>query len=104
MAHAALLTGSFDKALEFSDRAILLAPDLLVHKGNRAHALMFMGRTEEARRLYVAHKGQRLSELEYKTWEEAVSEDFALFRKAGLGHLAGSAMAEIEQELPVQSR
>ena len=67
---------------------------------NRVHALMFLGRAEDAKALYLAHKGgQVISGRGFPTtWERAIAEDFAEFRKAGLTH---PMMAEIEMELGV---
>ena len=63
---------------------------------NRAHALMFLERREEAKTLYLAHKGKPLSKQDNRLWERVVVEDFAEFRKAGLEH---PMMADIEKEL-----
>lgn len=101
VAYDALLAQAFDKALSTAERAIALAPDILWIKANRAHALLFLGRTQEAEELYLAHKGQQIPQLNDKLWEVAVGDDFAQFRKAGLEHLAGPAMAEIAGELGV---
>jgi hypothetical protein len=67
---------------------------------NRAHALMFLGRGEDSKALYLAHKGKPLTEQDARLWESIIVEDFAEFRKAGLTH---SMMADIEKELGVAS-
>ena len=59
---------------------------------------MFMGHDEEAKTLYLAHKGQPISEADNKFWEQAIVEDYEEFRKAGLTH---PIMADIEKELGV---
>ena len=64
----ALFAREFTKALTVSDRAHALLPDDLEIETNRAHALMFLGRREEARALYVAHKGKPLSEKDTRLW------------------------------------
>lgn len=59
--------------------------------GNRAHALMFLGRTDEARAIYLAHRGEQING---KTWEQQTLADFAELRKAGL---TNPLMDEIEK-------
>jgi hypothetical protein len=94
----ALLAREFPKALTVAERAHALFPDDLGIESNRAHALMFLGRGEESRALYLAHRGQRISEPGGQLWERVVVDDFAEFRKAGLTH---PMMAEVEKELRV---
>jgi predicted Zn-dependent protease len=81
----------FEKALEASDRAIAAAPGHIWIDTNCAHALMFLGRVEEARTLYLAHRGEKT--LDDKIWEDVILEDFAELRKAGL---TNPLMDEIE--------
>jgi tetratricopeptide (TPR) repeat protein len=80
----ALFARDFSRALAASERARALDPDKLVFEGNHAHALMFLGRAEEARTIYLSHKDEPLPELDDKSWGQAVVDDFAEFRKAGL--------------------
>jgi TPR repeat protein len=94
----ALFAGEFLKALTVADRSHALFPDDLGIETNRAHALMFLGREEEAKALYLAHKGKPVSEPDGQLWERVIAEDFAEFRTAGLTH---PMMAEIEKELGV---
>jgi TPR repeat protein len=94
----ALFAKQFTKALTVADRAHTLFPNNLGIETNRAHALMFTGGDEEAKALYVAHKGEPVSEVGNKLWEQAIAEDFAQFRKAGLTH---PMMADIEKELGI---
>jgi hypothetical protein len=58
---------------------------------NRAHALMFLGRVDEARALYLANRGKKT--IGDKLWENVVREDFADLRKAGLSHPLMSEVA-----------
>ncbi len=81
-----------------ADRAHALLPDDLGIEINRAHALMFVERSEEARALYLAHKGKPISEQDSSLWERVIGDDFAKLRKAGLTH---PMMADIENELGV---
>jgi hypothetical protein len=60
---------------------------------NRAHALMFLGRVDEARALYLKYRGQQQVQGD-KSWEAVVLEDFAKIQKAGLTH---PLMQEIEK-------
>jgi TPR repeat protein len=54
--------------------------------------LMMLGRTEEAKAVYLAHKGEA---LQGKTWEMVVADDFAKLRAAGITH---PLMGDIEKE------
>jgi len=94
----ALLASEFPKALMVADRSHALFPDDLPIESNRAHALMFLGREDASRALYLAHKGKRISGPGGQLWESVILEDFAVFRKAGLTH---PMMADIEKELGV---
>jgi tetratricopeptide (TPR) repeat protein len=95
----ALFAKEFTKALSVANRAHALIPDRLLIETNRAHALMFMERGEEAKALYLAHKGKPLSEQDNRLWEDVIIKDFAeLHSKAGLTH---PMMADIEKELGV---
>jgi TPR repeat protein len=93
----ALLTKEFAKALTVAGRSHALIPDSLAIESNRAHALMLMGNGEEARALYLAHKGEPVVELG-KLWERAIADDLAVLREAGLTH---PMMADIEKELGI---
>ncbi len=93
-----LFAREFTRALSVADRAHALLPDDLGIETNRAHALMFLERSEEAQTLYVAYKGKPMSEQDSSVWERVIAADFAEFRKAGLTH---PMMADIEKELGV---
>jgi tetratricopeptide (TPR) repeat protein len=94
----ALLARDFTKALTVAERAHALHPGNLNIEANRAYALMFLGREEEAKSLYLAHKREPVEEEDNKLWERVVATDFADLRKAGLTH---PMMADIEKELGV---
>jgi tetratricopeptide (TPR) repeat protein len=91
------LAGNFATALQVADEAIAHAPDQIWLYTNKAHALMFLGRTDEARELYRKYRGTQLQKD--KPWEAAVLEDFAAFRKA---QLSNPLMDEIEKEFSSQ--
>jgi len=82
----------FVRALEVADQVIALAPDTIWLYTNRAHALMFLGRMDEARALYLGYRGEKDVQAG-KSWTTVVLEDFADLRKAGLTH---PLMDEIE--------
>ena len=80
----ALRARDFSRALSAADESLILKGDDLVVVGNRAHALMFLGRRDEARAIYLAHKGKTLSADAGNAWEKRVAADFAELRKAGM--------------------
>jgi hypothetical protein len=94
----AIFAKDYTKALSVADHAHALFPDNLGIETNRAHALMFIGRDEEAKTLYLAHKREPVSGEINKLWEQVIVHDFAAFRKAGLTH---PMMADIEKELGI---
>ena len=81
-----LFVGNFERALALTERALRLDPDSLAIQTNRAHALLLLGRLDEARALYIAHKGERISQTNNKFWEEVIADDLKELREAGLGH------------------
>ncbi len=85
-----------EQTLAASERALTLAPDTLWLETNRAHALLFLGRTKEAVAAYAGHKGETIPEQ--GKWEEVILKDFAEFRSHGLNRpdmaLAEKALAE----------
>ncbi len=86
LAWHAVLGHKFDEALAAADRAQALAPDQLWIKANRAHALLFGGRADEARAIYLAYKGKPISSNSQDSWDDLVADDFEVMRKAGLTH------------------
>ena len=92
IAYQFVLASKFATALEVIDQAISLASDEIWLYTNRAHALMFLDRVEEARALYLKYRGQKVDGD--KSWETVVLEDFAELQKAGFIH---PLMQEIEK-------
>ena len=88
-----LFAGEFSQALAASDRVTNLKPEDLAAQVNRAHALMFLERSAEAKAIYLAHKGEQ---IDGRPWRQVILDDFAEFRAAGITH---SMMAEIEAAL-----
>ncbi len=95
LAYRFILVGDFGKALASIDQAISLAPEKTWLYVNRAHALMFAGRVDEARTVYLHYCGTKNVQND-KSWEAVALEDFAEFRHAGLTH---PLMDEIEKKL-----
>ncbi len=86
-----LFARDFSGAQAASDRAIALSPAPIYAMG-KAHALMFLGRPEEARALYLRYKGQPLIKDGW-LWEAGILDHFEEFEKRGLKH---RQMAEIK--------
>jgi tetratricopeptide (TPR) repeat protein len=95
LAYSFVLAQAFAQALEAADQAIALAPNKIWLYTNRAHALMFLGRIDEARALYQQYRGVK-NVWRGKSWETAILEDFADLRMAGLTQ---PLMDEIEKAL-----
>ena len=92
LAYQLVLAGDFTNALDAADQAVSLAADELWQVTNRAHALMFLGRVDEARALYLKHRGPKAQGE--RSWEAVVLKDFTELRAAKLTHLL---MDEIER-------
>jgi len=87
----ALFVRNFPTATVLSERALSLDPKLTLAQLYRAHALMFEARTDEAKTIYLAHRGETVDDG--KSWEEFVIHDFAELRKA---NISDPLMKEIE--------
>ncbi len=66
-----------ERALAASERALAPQPGTLWIETNRAHALLFLGRTGEAIAAYTGHKGETIPGN--GKWEEVILQDFAEF-------------------------
>ena len=86
-----ILTRQFQPGLDAANLALQLIPDFSLALGNRAHALMFLGRTKEARDIYL---GKHSGLIGGKSWQQSTLADFADFRKAGL---TNPLMEEVEK-------
>lgn len=84
----------FATALMAADLAISASPNTTWMQGHRAHALMFLGRVDEAREIYMAYRGQGGSSG--RNWNAEVRRDFNTLRKEGL---ETPLMAEVEAGL-----
>jgi TPR repeat protein len=96
---AALFAKDFLRALANADQALKLDPSSLVVATNRAHALMLVGRLDEARALYLAHRNKKMPGD--KLWEQVIAEDFAELQKEGVNH---PLMKEIARTLASKKR
>jgi len=101
LAWSAVLNQSFSEALDSTQRATALAPDLLWIKANLAHALLFSGHADEAKQIYLANKGKLLREN--IPWEAEIHKDFDVFRTVGLEMLVAPNMADIDAALSVKA-
>lgn len=90
----ALFTGDPNGALLAATETLKLDPEGHAYTAtNQAHALMLLGRNDEARKIYLSQNGQFLPSLG-RAWNDAILEDFDLLRKQGL---TSPLMAEIER-------
>lgn len=93
LSYQLILTRNFALGLETADMTVARAPGMLWLHVNRAHALMFIGRVDEARALYLRHRGTP-DVQDGKSWDAVVLADLAELRQAGLVH---PLMDEIEK-------
>jgi TPR repeat protein len=98
LAWFALFAKDFAKAVETASKAVAIAPTDFTLAINLAHAKMFSGQKEDAEKIYLSHKGEKLSEMDNKLWQEVIAEDFTKLRKAGLAH---PLMRQIEHKLGI---
>jgi len=76
-----LMDRDFQGVLASTDTGKHYDPENLPLDTNRAHALMFLGRTDEADKLYASHHGKKIGE---QTWEEVILDDFKALEAEGL--------------------
>jgi tetratricopeptide (TPR) repeat protein len=69
-------------ALDRAQEAFALDPSALWIEANRAHALLFLGRLDEAKAIYLGDRDKSVGEG--RSLGEAVRDDFARFRKNGI--------------------
>jgi tetratricopeptide (TPR) repeat protein len=93
VAWLALLAHDFEEALAASNRAHALDPSNLHVEANRAHALLLLGRVDEARALYRAYKGKPISLTSNDLWEDVVADDIEALAKAGINQAAFKAVS-----------
>jgi tetratricopeptide (TPR) repeat protein len=86
-------------ALAAAKEALSLDPSAVWVETNRAHALLFLGRFDEARAVYLEHQDQPLSDA--RNFAQMVKADFVEFRKFGIDT---PEMKRIEVLLPQDRR
>jgi tetratricopeptide (TPR) repeat protein len=79
-----LFTRDFAGALASGQEAHKLDPANVFSETNRAHALLFLGRIQEAEEIYFQHRGEKVFEDSDEKWEQAVLNDFDDLEKAGI--------------------
>jgi hypothetical protein len=81
----ALMVGDFERSLVASERALAITPGLVSASRNRAHALMMLDRTEDARKGF-RDTGSLSDPDDFKPPRQVLFDDIALLRKAGYEH------------------
>ncbi|CAN0481690.1 unnamed protein product, partial [Phaeothamnion confervicola] len=77
-----LFARRFDAALAAASRASKLAPNRLAAELNIAHALMFLGRSEEALAIHRRNIGRRLPVFNNRLWQGVETDNFRRLREA----------------------
>jgi tetratricopeptide (TPR) repeat protein len=95
-----LFNRDFAGALSASEEGLKLDPGFLPTDTNRAHALLFLGRTEEAEKVYKQHLGETETSSGRK-WEQVILADFADLENAGV---TNTEFARIRKYLEPQSK
>ena len=78
----ALFNRNFEVALESAEEAISAQPDKLLYRPNKAHALMFLGRDQDARAGYLKHAGKQIAGA--GAWNETIIADFRALSDRGV--------------------
>ena len=84
LAWSQLRAKDFVGALDSAETALKLKPSSLPAAADRAHALLLLGRTDEAREAYKKHIGESVNETTGETWEQAIPQDFDKLEADGL--------------------
>jgi tetratricopeptide (TPR) repeat protein len=72
----------YQAALDAADTVLATFSDLDWVNVNRAHALMFLGRSDEAKKIYLGQRRPNTNDSD--SWRASIRSDFGSFRKAGL--------------------
>ena len=91
-----LMAREFQAALTSSEAGRKLDESYLPIETNHAHALMFLGRTQEAEALYLKYRGQKISPGSDKTWNQTILDDFGDLKGEGL---TSPEMARVQELL-----
>ncbi len=79
-----LFARDFAGSLASADEARKLNPDQLFTESQRAHAMMFLGRNQDAEAIYVGNIGRKMNGAENQTWEAAILGDFTALENEGV--------------------
>lgn len=79
-----LYVRDFAGALASTDAGKKLDDTNLYLETNRAHAFLFLGRTQEAQAIYLGNRGKKLDPKQEQTWDKAILKDFDELEGAGL--------------------
>lgn len=79
-----LFLKQYAESEQTAKEGIDIAPDEIWIKTNQGHALLFQGKFEQAKAIYLANKEVKLSDG--KTFGKAVLDDFNDLEKAGITH------------------
>jgi molecular chaperone GrpE len=93
-----LFAGQYETVIATADQAAAISSDYISIDANRAHALMLLGSTEEARTIYNKHKGEETRNN--KIWDNEVLDDFDELEQANIKH---PLMKEIRSAWDAQS-
>ena len=93
-----LFAGQYDTVIATADQAAAISGDYISIDANRAHALMLLGSTDEARAIYAMHKGEETRNN--KIWDDEVLDDFDELEQANIKH---PLMDEIRSAWAAQS-
>jgi tetratricopeptide (TPR) repeat protein len=74
-----VLAGLFSTALECLNDLVSVAPDNLPLQAAYAHALMFIGKRDEAEQIYLQHRGKQVAG---ERWEDIIDNDFSQLHHA----------------------
>ena len=83
-----LMAHDFNGALASSEAGRKVDDTNLPLETNHAHALLFLGRTQEADNLYLNYRGQKIGD---KTWQQVILEDFDALEKENVPPPAAAA-------------
>jgi len=87
-----LHTKDFSGALASTEEALKIASASIVLDTNRAHALLFLGRTQEAEEVYRKHLGEKTG---LGPWEKIILDDLKILEQDGLSHPGFSRIREM---------
>lgn len=79
-----LMARDFSGALASSEAGLKLNESSLPLETNHAHALMFLGRTQEAEAVYLRYRGKKVYPNSDRTWEQVILQDLDDLEAEGL--------------------